>query len=900
MPKTVSKLNKEVDKIKNLNKLERSADIGNLITLINEKKKKESLSYDDLSELLRLYKHSVDSVSKSIKADENKLSANQTDPKNKKKTEEELEKRRKLRRTLAKDYKAILGAREKFSDDKPVKLEDIFENSRATKKEIDISEIKKSAGGINVRLVLPLGKKKVYFTESKPTKSFEDSINGTLDSEIKDFGSNAAFLMNQDCRDAIADFVKGCSSKTIDNLRNIKDTIGMNTTDKIKNEFRKAFDQDAKLEQKTEKLFNMLDKPGKVLVFVDAIDKLAKAKFAERIRNDDATRTGAKQDKRNSAMSTVADLLGCPDVICHSENLNVVVKDKNKVKGTIKGTAMDEAIGDDVHNLSYDCDFYNLYTEDSVKDNTKLMSQIADIQVLDFICGNTDRHFGNLMYGFDKNGKLTLQAFDNDTSFTNKNEMFDNWNGTVDPSGMRMINKKTADLIDSLNMADFKLMLYGFDLTEKEVENAAERLKTMKDTVAESRKAYRNVPEGEILEDVPRIVDEKNLSKYKITGNLAYSADKIHYNQFENIGNRIPENKAGILVGSSRKAAAECRMDLTVGAAARTEDYQRRVDGVVHWYTKGSPQFDAIRNELNKLQELQMNGSGNLMHNKIDSGKVSGVELNEDGKKLKEQLLALKRANKTYLDGKVKDTKKDKVGSRAWSRYNIVRDLDKEVDRQLKELEKLEKATQVIYDFSVGKMRKPTGVSQEVIRAEAKRIQALDGTSDPIAVNKAVSSFREAYESRKDWNFSTRKERAEHNKLFAAAEMGEGFLGAEGKKMSEIEKSPELLAKFKKGVAACIAMQSIGNTKSAIFDETKQFGNSIRNNDIEKYADTLYKSGVIDGVVESLKKKDAVPIEKGSVGKLMAKYTVKAPWNEMFAKEFRQAASNMKNKNMVK
>ena len=40
MPKTVSKLNKEVDKIKNLNKLERSADIENLVTLINEKKKK--------------------------------------------------------------------------------------------------------------------------------------------------------------------------------------------------------------------------------------------------------------------------------------------------------------------------------------------------------------------------------------------------------------------------------------------------------------------------------------------------------------------------------------------------------------------------------------------------------------------------------------------------------------------------------------------------------------------------------------------------------------------------------------------------------------------------------------------------------------------------------------------
>ncbi len=113
-------------------------------------------------------------------------------------------------------------------------------------------------------------------------------------------------------------------------------------------------------------------------------------------------------------------------------------------------------------------------------------------------------------------------------------------------------------------MADFKLMLYGFDLTEKEVENAAERLKTMKDTVAKSRKAYRNVPEGEILEDVPRIVDEKNLSNYKITGNLAYSADEIHYNQFENIGNRIPE-----------KSRYSCRFKQEGSCRMQNEPYRR-------------------------------------------------------------------------------------------------------------------------------------------------------------------------------------------------------------------------------------------------------------------------------------------------------------------------------------
>ena len=50
--------------------------------------------------------------------------------------------------------------------------------------------------------------------------------------------------------------------------------------------------------------------------------------------------------------------------------------------------------------------------------NAKQNIYLADMQVLDYLCGNVDRHGANLVYQLDDNGKIIgIQGIDNDSSF---------------------------------------------------------------------------------------------------------------------------------------------------------------------------------------------------------------------------------------------------------------------------------------------------------------------------------------------------------------------------------------------------------------------------------------------------------------------------------------------------
>ena len=49
----------------------------------------------------------------------------------------------------------------------------------------------------------------------------------------------------------------------------------------------------------------------------------------------------------------------------------------------------------------------------------KVLQQLSDIEVLDFICGNVDRHMGNLIYTVENNKIVSVKGVDNDSSFGN-------------------------------------------------------------------------------------------------------------------------------------------------------------------------------------------------------------------------------------------------------------------------------------------------------------------------------------------------------------------------------------------------------------------------------------------------------------------------------------------------
>ncbi|MCR4708155.1 MAG: hypothetical protein K5746_09465 [Clostridiales bacterium] len=121
---------------------------------------------------------------------------------------------------------------------------------------------------------------------------------------------------------------------------------------------------------------------------------------------------GGRIDTRNAAMSSVAGLLGVSHVIARSTPMQIIDAKGNKVNGTF----MMEAKGMDPDDLPPEAEKVSL--DCANKTDGKAFKDAADLQVLDYICGNVDRHPANFFLKFDKKGKLSgIQGIDNGCSF---------------------------------------------------------------------------------------------------------------------------------------------------------------------------------------------------------------------------------------------------------------------------------------------------------------------------------------------------------------------------------------------------------------------------------------------------------------------------------------------------
>ena len=200
---------------------------------------------------------------------------------------------------------------------------------------------------------------------------------------------------------------------------------------------------------------------------------------------------GGRIDNRNAAMSAVADLLGMPNVIARSKPMKIIDKDGNVVEGTF----MEASKGLDPSNLSPEA---SRIRKSCLKDtNGKGFKDIANLQVLDYLCGNFDRHGANMHYQFDKNGKLCgVQGIDNDSAFgvlTDKElgTGKENYLQMTNLMNLRVIPKETRDRVMALEPSTLKYALRGYGLTEAELKSAELRLKTMKTYIREAARRDR-------------------------------------------------------------------------------------------------------------------------------------------------------------------------------------------------------------------------------------------------------------------------------------------------------------------------------------------------------------------------------------------------------------------------
>lgn len=187
---------------------------------------------------------------------------------------------------------------------------------------------------------------------------------------------------------------------------------------------------------------------------------------------------GSRLDNRNTTMSSVATLLGTPDLIAHSENMKFIGEDGKVTEGTF----MDHAKGVDLYKKPHL--FKHVNTSPFGLDDNKgrVLKQIADLQVLDYICMNKDRHPGNIFYEVDKDGVITgIQGIDNDSSFGTGRYSED----ALDD--LRVVSKSMAEKVKSITPSMLKFALRGRGLSEKEIEAAKDRLLDLQEGIEAQR-----------------------------------------------------------------------------------------------------------------------------------------------------------------------------------------------------------------------------------------------------------------------------------------------------------------------------------------------------------------------------------------------------------------------------
>ena len=203
----------------------------------------------------------------------------------------------------------------------------------------------------------------------------------------------------------------------------------------------------------------------------------------------------SRVDQRNSAMSDVAVLLGMSGIIAKATPMKIIRDGQ-----VIEGTFMEKAVGEDIAHLSMDS--LMLQSNEDSFNHPAGLKKLADLQILDYICGNIDRHNGNIMYQFgkDNDGKVILTGIcgiDNDSSFGTK--LFTDENGGKEIAPLPTIkNMSTScfEAVSNLSLDALRLILKD-KLKTEEIEAVCKRVELLqqKMQILEIDKGITKVPD---------------------------------------------------------------------------------------------------------------------------------------------------------------------------------------------------------------------------------------------------------------------------------------------------------------------------------------------------------------------------------------------------------------------
>ena len=191
---------------------------------------------------------------------------------------------------------------------------------------------------------------------------------------------------------------------------------------------------------------------------------------------------GANLSSRNCAMTDMAKMLGCSNVLANSVPMKIEVNGQE-----IDGVFMESAEGTDINRLKATDPL--LEANPGSFENPKALQQVIDLQALDFICGNTDRHMGNMVYQFKKTFfggvKFTgIKGIDNDCAFGIPDvRSKQNLLHLVRPNNMKYVTTDFYQRMLLINKPMLKVKLAHHHLSDAEIDAAWDRIGMVRQAV---------------------------------------------------------------------------------------------------------------------------------------------------------------------------------------------------------------------------------------------------------------------------------------------------------------------------------------------------------------------------------------------------------------------------------
>ena len=382
-----------------------------------------------------------------------------------------------IARVLYKDMKVLVDC----NPMEPGSLSELISNSRSYTVHLKKSDIKKVGASLSSRIPMKTSNdKKGFFTPSS-TYNYDKQWVEQIDKHIEilkkfpkvDIQRLENLKTNENTKE---DFLSFCPNDTIDGylksqgrektrkgIAGVEYVLGI---EKTPAKALKHLDDDLELK---EAIRNFIDDMSGM------VNQYYVMRTAGIVKNSNLS-------DRNCAMTDMANLLGCSGILAKSVPMKIVVDNE-----IVEGVFMETVEGTDINRVKED-DIVLDASQDSFN-HSKALDQLLDLQVLDYICGNIDRHGGNMIYQFEKgtDDKVYLKGIkgiDNDCAFGTLNAKDGKKiHHLVTPDKMQFIRKDTLNRLKLLDETTIYKHMAPYKLSEEEKKAILERVENVKEAV---------------------------------------------------------------------------------------------------------------------------------------------------------------------------------------------------------------------------------------------------------------------------------------------------------------------------------------------------------------------------------------------------------------------------------